>query len=200
MELLPYFKDANKKKLKKNEVLHRSNERCLSLGYILSGKLVMKKYLSTGKELFLTEFKPGEMFGELLVLAGKNYRGWLIAEEPAEVLELNLLSLNELLEDSYFKNLYFSRISERVSKMTERIELLSHKKVSDRIILYLLSHFDESNEYNINITTLAKELDCSREALSRAVSILESEKAILKDGNKVKILDFHILENELSFI
>ena len=198
MELLPYFKHAQKKVLKKGEVLHSSNETCRTLGYLVSGKLVMKKYLSTGKELFLTEFTPGELFGELLVLAGENYRGWLIAEEPTEVLELNSASLQELLEDAIFKRLFFSRISERVARMTERIEILSYKKISDRIVLYLLSHCEAGKVYDINITALAGSLDCSREALSRAISELEKEEVILKKGNTLQILDIPQLENQLT--
>ena len=149
-----YFDDARRIELDRNEVLHRADEKCVNLGYILSGRLLLKKYLSSGKELYIAEFYPGEMYGELLVLAGEEYKGWLIADEKTEVLELDINSLNKLMSDSSFKKMYFHRISEKVSKMTERIEILSYKKVSDRIILYLLSHYDESNEYNINITTL----------------------------------------------
>ena len=152
----------------------------------------MKKYLSNGKGLYLTAFNPGDMYGE-------NYRGWLSAEKPAMVLQLSLNSLNELLENPDFKRLYFHEISERVSRMTERIEILSYTKVSDRLILYFLNHFEKESSFNINISTLADALNCSREALSRAVSELGKEKALIKEGNKITLLDLLLLEKQRSF-
>ncbi len=139
------------------------------------------------------------MYGELLVLAEENYRGWLIADEPTTVLELNVERLNNLLMEPSFKKIFFRRISYRVSTMTERMEILTYKKVSDRIILYLLSHYNEGKEFEVNITSLAEELDCSREALSRAISFLEKEEFLYKRGHKLKILSFPLLESQLSF-
>ena len=199
VDLKPLFSNARELSVERNEVLHRPDEKCVSLGYVLSGRLVMKKYLSNGKGLYLTKFNPGDMYGELLVLSGENYRGWLTAEEPAIVLELSRHALDELLADPAFKQLYFHEISERVSRMTERIEILSYTKVSDRLILYFLNHFEKESSLNINISTLADELNCSREALSRAVSELGKEKALIKEGNKITLLDLLLLEKQLSF-
>ncbi len=199
MKFSDLFKEAIQKNYEKGEVLHRPHEKCISLGYVQSGMLSMKKYLSSGKALSLTKFYPGEMYGELLVLAEENYRGWLIADEPATVLELNVEQLNNLLMEPSFKKIFFQRISYRVSTMTERMEILSYKKISDRIILYLLSHFDEGKEFEVNITTLAEELDFSREALSRAISLLENKEILFKNGHKLKIPSFPLLETQLSF-
>ncbi len=199
MKFSDLFKDAVQKDYEKGEVLHRPHEKCISLGYVQSGMLSMKNYLSSGKALSLTKFYPGEMYGELLVLAEENYRGWLIADEPTTVLELNAERLSYLLMESSFKKIFFRRISYRVSTMTERMEILTYKKVSDRIILYFLSHYDEGKEFEINITSLAEELDCSREALSRAISFLEKEEFLSKRGHKLRILSFPLLETKLSF-
>jgi CRP-like cAMP-binding protein len=199
VDLKEFFRDEKIRELEKGEVLHRPDEACKSLGYILNGRLVMKKYLSSGKELYLTGFKSGDIYGELLVLSGENYKGWLIAEEPSQVLELSSEKLNKRLGDPSFKKLYFHEISQRVSKMTERIELLSYRKVTDRIILYFINHYEAGKPFRINITLLAEALDCSREALSRAIGDLEKEKALVKKGSVLTIGSFADLEEHLSF-
>lgn len=199
MRFSDLFKDAVQKDFEKGEVLHRPQEKCISLGFVQSGMLSMKKYMSSGKALFLTKFYPGDMYGELLVLAEENYRGWLIADETSTVLELNVECLNNLLLKPSFKKIFFQRISYRVSLMTERMEILSYRKISDRIILYLLCHFDEGKEFEINITALAEELDCSREALSRAISLFEKEEILFKKGHNLRISSFPLLETQLSF-
>lgn len=199
MDLKEVFRDEKVRELEKSKVLHRPDETCRSLGYVLTGKLVMKKYLTTGKELYLTSFKAGEIYGELLVLSGENYKGWLIAEEPSQVLELSSEKLNKRLRDPSFKNLYFCEVSQRVSQMTERIELLSYKKVTDRIILYFINHYEAGRPFRINISLLAEALDCSREALSRGIGALEKEKALVKEGRVITIGSFAALEERLSF-
>ncbi|MBN2657135.1 MAG: Crp/Fnr family transcriptional regulator [Spirochaetales bacterium] len=198
MDLKDFFHNEKSLNLDKSEVLHRPDETCKSLGYLLSGRLVMKKYLSTGKELYLTEFKAGDIFGELLVLSGEKYKGWLVAEEPSQVFELSYIKLNKLLSDPAYKTLYFREISRRVSRMTERIEILSYKKVSDRIIIYLINHFEEGKPFRINISLLSDILDCSREALSRTVSSLEKENLLVKHGRFITIRRVADLEERLS--
>ena len=197
MDILHLFEDAKRFKLGRDEVLHTPDEKCLSLGYLVSGRLVMKKYLPGGRALHLTEFAPGDMYGELLVLSGESYRGWLIAEEPAEVLELGADPLNGLLEEPSFKREFFKAISDRLMKMTERIEILSHNRVSDRVVLYFLNNFKAGRSYDVNISSLAGELNCSREALSRSISMLDREGAVEKSGGTVCIKSMPLLERML---
>jgi CRP-like cAMP-binding protein len=137
------------------------------------------------------------MFGELLALAGGNYRGWLIAEEPSRIRELGRLELISLLNKEQFRQFYFNEISRRVTKMTEKIEILSHQKILDRLVLFLLQQNRGSGPFRFNVTGTAEVLDCSREALSRALSELERTGAVRREQNLITIIDEPALEELL---
>jgi CRP-like cAMP-binding protein len=132
-----------------------------------------------------------------LALAGENYRGWLIAEKPSRILELYRSELLSLLNKEQFRQLYFKEIYSRVTKMTEKIEILSHKKTVGRLILFFLQNNLDAGPLKLNSTATAERLDCSREALSRALSELEHTGGIRRKGGGIIITDEILLENLL---
>ena len=195
------FKQGKYIKLEKGEVLHNSHETCKALGRVEKGKLRFSRILSSGKEIFLKEFQPGEMFAELIVFTGKKYPGWLIASEPTLIVEVKLSHLLEYLTEKEALVSYISGISRKMAHLSNTIEIMSMKTVKQKIAFFLLSNEKTEEKIStgstvyINVTHLAGLLGCSREAASRALSEMESEKMIIRGRSSIQIIQKELLEN-----
>ncbi len=190
------FNRGRKIKLEKGEVLHDSHEKCCAIGMVEKGKLRLSRVLSSGKEIFLKEFLPGELFGELIVFTEENYPGWLIASEPSTIREVGKSRLQNYLMNQDSLITYLSGISRKMTHLTDTIEIMSLKTVKQKIAFFLLSP-DNNKSDNIHyfkISHLAIKLGCSREAVSRALSELENEKTIVKGKGFIRIRDLDLLE------
>lgn len=188
------FKTGRTINLSRGEKLHTPMENCTSLGFVKSGRLGLSRVLSSGKEILINSFLPGDLYAELIVFSGESYPGWLTALEDTSVIELDLNSLLQILQDQSILLSFLSGISQKVISLTNTIEILSQKTVKQKIAYYMLALPDGS--FTESITGLAARLGCSREALSRALSSLESNKILQKKGVYISILN----ESELEAI
>jgi len=189
---LKLFKRGIRRELSKNEVFGTPLDVCSAVGFVKSGRMAFKRYLPNGKEIQIIRFLPGDMFGELLVLAEEHYRGWLIAEENSVVWTLNKETLEKLLQNRESRIFFFKAISLRVSQLTQTLTILSYKKVSERLAFFLLS---EGGSINLkSVTDLSSKLNCSREAMSRTLLALEKSELISRRDGIIKVEDVIKLE------
>jgi len=191
------FKSGKVIKLEKGAILHTPLEDCSSLGFVKSGKLRLTRILSSGKQVFLQDFSKGDIFAELIVFSGEKYPGWLIAEEHAVIVELELEELIIQLNENNALLSFLTEISRRVSNLRKTIEILSFKTIRQKVAYFLLPRENLSEEFSLNVTALADRLGCTREALSRALSQLVSENIISREKNSYKIVQQSLLEDIL---
>lgn len=194
-QLESLFQDAKILHLRKGEKLHNPMEKCKSLGFVKMGRLGLSRVLSSGKEILINDFCPGDLYAELMVLSGETYPGWITALEDSTVMELDLPRLLQLLQDSDILSFFFSSISHKVISLTNTIEILSQKTVKQKISYYLISI--SPGTVCENVSSLATRLGCSREALSRVLSELEHDHIISRDGNLIRVLDETLIEHIL---
>jgi CRP/FNR family transcriptional regulator, dissimilatory nitrate respiration regulator len=189
------FKSGRTINLSRGEKLYSPMDECTSLGFVKSGHLGLSRILSSGKEILINSFIPGDLYAELIVFSGESYPGWLTALEDTTVVELDLKSLLQILQDQGILLSFLSGISQKVISLTNTIEILSQKTVKQKIAYYMLSLSD--GYLNESITGLAARLGCSREALSRALSDLESDEILQKQGVHISIINEVELEGIL---
>ncbi|MBI9101102.1 MAG: Crp/Fnr family transcriptional regulator [Spirochaetales bacterium] len=168
--------------------------------------------LSSGKEIVIKEFTPGELFAELIVFTGEPYPGWLIASKDTRIIEVEYSLLLDYLEDREAMISFISGISKKLTHLTDTIEIMSLKTVKQKIAYTLLSaeHAEygkhlhttaspnkrrEKFEFPVTVTGLAGKIGCSREAVSRAISEMESEGILVKNKKSIRIEDKKLLEN-----
>jgi CRP-like cAMP-binding protein len=185
----------------KESVIHTQMEKCTSVGFILEGTLRMTKIFSTGKEFVIRNLSAGEMFGELICFAGINYPCWIVATENSIIFEITTESMLTLLQKRTFLRSFMKSISKKSLHLINTIELLSLKKVEQKLAYNLLLQYEREGQSSftmqVTVTELAAQLGSSREAVSRALSELESLQCIKRDGAKIMILNHEKLENIL---
>ena len=89
--------------------------------------------------------------------------------------------LIELFSNKTFLINYLSIISEKNTKLRERLKLLSQKSISDRIMFYLINEYKRIGNKKIPITSkedLAIKLNIPRPSLSRELIRLKDEGLI----------------------
>ncbi len=191
------FEKGKTIKLSKGGVLHSPLEKCRAIGFVKSGTLRLSRILTSGKEIYINEFKEGEIFAEMLVFSSENYPGWLIASEETTVIELKLNHLLEFLKEDETLISFFKEIYSKISDLTNTIEILSQKTVKQKIAHYLLTQRNQNNQSPVSVTGISKKLGCSREALSRSISELVNRKIIKQTKNSIQIKNRVLLEDLL---
>ncbi len=177
----PLFRNAEPIILNKGDVLHRSTEHCRTMGLVLSGEIRLSRVLSTGKEIFLKNFRQGDLFAELIVFSAENYPGWLIASEPSRVAEVKQSQVLAFLGGSDPLISYLESVSRKMTHLSRSIEVLSLKTVRQKIAFALLNEETGTQGVPMNITRFAGDIYCSREAVSRELSAMEAEGLLKRE-------------------
>ena len=190
------------RKFKKEDIVYTPLDKCVSVGFILQGSFRMTKFFSSGRELVIQCLPPGEMFGELICFTSNNYPCWIVSSDNSAIFELPIESLFRLIKDRTFLFAFMSDIAKKSLHLNNKIEILSLKKVNQKIAYFILSQIENINTssltLNMSISELAVHLGSSREAVSRSFSELESRGYITKQINQINIIDIKELENELD--
>lgn len=183
-------------------MLHSPLQSCEAVGFILKGSIRMTKVFTSGKELVVRTLFAGEMYGELVCFSGGNYPCWIIASEDCRVFEIRRDNLFDLLRERDFLTAFMTDISRKSRHLNDAIEILSLKRVEQRIAYYLLTRRDEEATTTFPLETtmtgLADRLGSSREAVSRALGVLSRAGHLEKRGSTIHILDAEGLEEILT--
>lgn len=169
--------------LDKGETLFSPMDNSNHLGVILSGSFNMIKLLSSGKELIIDKLGAGRLFGELICFSGKNYPAWIKAASISKVVLIRKEVLLTLFANQDFLVSFMNRISQKSLNLTQKVELLSLKRVEQKIAYYILN----LGQINCPISKLAEFLGVTRESTSRAVNKMRKE-GILNSTNDLENL------------
>ena len=177
---------TNKKNYLKNEIIFNENDSCDSLGIILEGNVIISSFTYDGKEIVFNKLSKNDMFGQsLLFSSSPKYKGSIISLNNSSIGYINKKDLIELLKNEENLLSYLSLLSDSVLLSKEKSRTLSFENVKDRL-LYHLSIYNKI-EYK-TITSLAKELCVTREALSRTLKKLSTSKIINIEGKCITLI------------
>ncbi len=172
----------------KGEIIYHEGELCNCLSVVLSGVIKISTITLNGKEIIYNIILQGGMFANNLLFSKEPYyRGNVIAQLDTTLLTINknqLLSL--MMNNQQFLISYLSHQSNSALNINKKMQLLSLSSIEERL-MFLLNDKDYIN-YS-SISQLAKEMNVSREALSRLINKLEKDKKIDRDANHIYLYD-----------
>lgn len=195
----PFFQQGRRINLARGDVLHTPNEKCRSLGRVISGSLRLTRILPSGREVVVREFLPGDLYGELLVFHRDPYPGWLTAPVPSVVREVPLSRLLEHLQNPEMLVDFMGGISRKMIHLGDTIEILSLKTVNQRIAHVLLTRPAPETPWpegggRFSVTGMAAGIGCSREAVSRALGQMKQAGLVELKNRRLVITDPEGLE------
>lgn len=182
VDLRHYKKQLNVTKYSTNSLLFQEGEECNSLGVILSGELTISTLTSLDKEYTINILHKNDIFGENLLFNKSDvFLGDGIITKDAEILFIPKNLLIDLFSNKTFLINYLSIISEKNTKLRERMKLLSQKSIADRIMFYLINEYKKTGNKKVSIISkedLANKLNIPRPSLSRELINLKDEGLI----------------------
>jgi CRP/FNR family transcriptional regulator/CRP/FNR family cyclic AMP-dependent transcriptional regulator len=179
-----------------------------SLYIIESGKVRVFLLSSSGQEISVNVYGPGEVFGELALLDG------LPRSAGAMVLEKTVVY--NLYRDDFLRCIetcprmtesIIEELSRRLRYTTQCIENLAFLDLNGRIAAKLLELADrfglkgEGIEIDLRLTQteLASWVAARRESVNKVLSSLREQGLIDVDGQRITILDLAGLRNSIRY-
>ncbi|WP_294345354.1 Crp/Fnr family transcriptional regulator [uncultured Clostridium sp.] len=190
-------------KYNSGEIIAQEEEECNALGFILSGNIEIKRIYSCGKEIILSKFGVGEVFGEALVFSkNHNYPATIEAIEESEIFYINKVDMIKLCS-KYEKILenFMALLSNKVILLNSKIKRLSFKSIKHKIVDYILEERKNQDTDRIELSgnkeNIAAMLGVPRPSFSRELINLRDMGLIDFDRKTIKILDIDSLEEIL---
>jgi CRP-like cAMP-binding protein len=194
---------AYQRKYQKSEYIIFDGEALEHIGAVLSGRVQMLKEDFWGGKNLLSITQPGDIFGESIVCGGLSSS--IVSFRVVEDCEILFLPFKKVLHTCgrpcpFHQQLVdnmVSLIAEKNVQLLETLEVLSKKRIRERILTFLSQHMQKKErcivQSELGRTDLADYLCVDRSALTRELNnmkdagIIEFEKNtfILKQNDAV---------------
>lgn len=164
-----------------------------SIPIVLSGSIKVIRTDEDGREILLYYIKAGEscIMSFLAGIHNDTSKIKAIVEEDAEVLLIPVNKASEWIKEfPEWTDFIFALYQKRFEELLEVVNAVAFQKVDARL-LHLLkqkSSLFQSKEIAVTHQQLADELGISREAASRVLKQMETEKLISLGRNKISLM------------
>ncbi len=175
-----------------------------SLYAIVSGRIGITTTSEGGKEIFLNILGPGEVFGEIALLDGKERTAGAMALDPAELMRVDQADFLPFLERNPKRSIRLMRIlCERIRWTSDIIEDTIFLDIPHRLakrLLTLVGQYGKPTREGITIDiklsqeNLGQMLGVTRESVNKGLRALEAQGIIVHEHGSICILDVASLE------
>jgi len=169
------------------------------IGIILTGNAVVLKENAAGDRVIMAVLQPGDMFGEMVVFAGKDrWPASVYTQEPSIITFLPSSKIIGSCEKAcpvhrqLIVNL-LRLISDKALLLNKKVEYLSIKSMRGKIGAFLLEQSQQTGQTTfllpLNRNEMADFLCVSRPSMSREMGRMQAEGIIDFHRSSVRILD-----------
>ncbi|HHX56051.1 MAG TPA: Crp/Fnr family transcriptional regulator [Clostridiales bacterium] len=196
---------AEIKSYDKNQKIFSQEDPPKSLYILISGSIVVCRDSLNGKRYIVTNIREKEMFGEVYVfLEEEDYPYYALATLDSKVLEIpKTFFFNERQRNCNGHNLMIRNmlkiLAEKAFFLNNKVQLLSHGSLRQKIAKFLLEDIDESMyvKLNMNREEFADYLSVARPSLSRELNNMQKDGLIEVDRDIIRVLNY---SNLLDFV
>jgi CRP-like cAMP-binding protein len=190
-------KNATIQTFRKNQIIYSVGDEPTDLMCLLKGKVKIYKEGIGGRNQIIRIIKPIQYFAYRAYFAGESYLTSAAAFEASTVCLIPMKTVMELLRNSFkFCRFFIRQISIDLGIAEERTVTLTQKHIRGRLaesLIFLIDTYGLEDDNTINIYLAREDLaNLSNMTTSNAIRILSnfvSEKIIVTDGRKIKVLD-----------
>ena len=190
-------KNAYIQHFKKNQKIYSEGEIPQFLMCLLKGKVKIYKDGIGGRSQIIRVIRPMQYFAYRAYFAEEIYQTDAMAFEPSSVCMVPLRIVNELFKNNFSLCRFFiKQLSVDLGIADERMVTLTQKHIRGRLaesLVFLIDSYglEEDNAINIYLARedLANLSNMTTSNAIRTLSTFVSEKVIVLDGRKIKILD-----------
>lgn len=189
---------------KKNETIFMEGDPYKGFYILLNGSVKIYKISFEGKESILHLIKPPESFGDVPLFEGGNYPVNAQVMTDSNLVFIPHKEFIQLIKNN--STICFNMLvgfAKKMRRLTQKVEELSTKEVTNRFARYLLEEIKKAGTDNlpepfvrINISkkNIASYIGTITDTLSRLLKKLQNEKIIRVAGKSIFILDLDKLK------
>lgn len=171
---------------------------------LLKGSVKIYKISFKGKESILHLIKPSESFGDVPLFEGGNYPVNAQVMTDSILVFISHKEFIQLIKNN--STICFNMLvgfSKKMRRLTQKVEELSTKEVTNRFARYLLEEIKKSGTDNlpepflkitISKKNIASYIGTITDTLSRLLKKLQNEKVIRVSGKSIFITDMNKLK------
>ena len=190
-------KDAYIQYFKKNQKIYSEGEKPQFLMCLLKGKVKIYKAGIGGRSQIIRVIRPMQYFAYRAYFAQEDYQTDAMAFEASSVCMVPLTLVDELFRNNFILCQFFiKQLSVDLGIADERTVSLTQKHIRGRLaeaLVFLIDNYGLEEDNTINIYLAREDLaNLSNMTTSNAIRTLSTfvtEKVIVLDGRKIKILD-----------
>jgi len=196
---------VTERQLKNGQVIFQKGDPGASLMAVLHGRVKIGAYSEDGKEIILNIVEPGQIFGEIALLDGKERTADATAMGPTTLLVLDRRDFIPFLEKNpKIAVRLIEVLCERVRRTSEMIESVAFLEYSARLaklLLRLAENYGEETEDGVRINLRISQQDLgnliasTRESVNRQLNAWAEEGVIELERGQITILDSDALED-----
>jgi len=168
-----------------------------SVYYILQGTAKTVRYSSEGTEIWIDEISAGSLFGEMAALGAAGRTATIVASSEVIVAVFTCHAFIDLMERHGSIGIRVAKLlAQRVENTTQRMFELAAFSSKGRVYAELLRRArpvaDTTYFYIDKLPTMAvmaRQLNNTRETVSRTVNELEKAGLIKREGARLTILE-----------
>lgn len=192
---------AEIKSYAKNKKIFSQEEPPKSLYILVSGSVIVCRDSLNGKRYIVTNINEKEMFGEVYVfLEDEDYPYYALATSDSKVLEIPKTFFihegknNGNGQDFLIKNM-LKILAEKAFFLNNKVQLLSHGSLRQKIAKYLLEYVDETMyvKLNMNREEFADYLSVARPSLSRELNKMQKDGLVEVERDIIRVLSYNNL-------
>lgn len=177
-----------------------------SVLYILEGEARALRYSIAGAEVFIDNFEPGDLIGEMAVLGNGVRTADIYALTDVTLAVFPGTTFTKLMEKYGTIGLQVSRLlAARIQQTTRRMFEQSTLSSKGRVyaeLMRLAKPLGDTEMSKITdmppISDIAKKLGIARETVSRTVNELKDEAILEKTGSDILIMHPNLLVSRLG--
>lgn len=185
---------------KKKQLLYAEGQRPVSVYFVVSGKVLVRKSNDDMKEFVTDICVPGDFFGYTAILEEANYRESAEFLEDSELMIIPRKDFLELINNStqiahQFIRLLARNVADKEQKLLNLAYSSLRKKVANGLLQVAEKFKGPDSAIEISREHLANIVGSATESLIRTLSDFKSEKLIDVKGSRIVILDEKKLAN-----
>lgn len=174
----------------KNELIISQEQYVRALPFVLEGVIKVSRADDYGSHITLYYVNRGETCASSLQCCEAHKKSSILAEAFTDVriLLLPIQYLEELSsKHKSFKDFLLITFKDKFDKLLQTIDKIAFVSLTDRLESYLEQKFKNSNNKEISITHLqiAKDLNSTREVISRYLKRMEEDGEIRLSRGKI---------------
>ncbi len=195
---------VSERQLRNGQVIFQKGDAGTSLMAVLHGRVKISAYSEDGKEIILNIVEPGQIFGEIALLDGKERTADASAMGPTTLLVLDRRDFIPFIEKTPAVAIRLIEVLcqrlRRTSELVESVAFLDYSARLAKLLLQLAANYGKETGDGLRLDLKLSQQDLgnliasTRESVNRQLNAWAQDGVLALERGQITILDLDALE------